>query len=250
MSTPLMGFASEILRLEGAVALSNLDRGMRLYSPGDPSDQLFLVHSGRVKISVPGSGGKQCIFQIVRPGEVFGEGAVFGERIRRAVAEVLEPTSVTVIPREAVLAYAGENPEFWQSFAEVLGQRVRHLEEQVEWLSLLEVEQRIARLLLRWAGSAQENGSSEEPPQFRLSQKDLAGLVGATRETTSSSLNKLQRRGCLEIRRRCLVINSLDRLALRVGAEVDPRSESPPDPESESVTEAGEMRSRGHASGQ
>ena len=250
MSTRLMGFASEILRLEGAVALSNLDRGMRLYSPGDPSDRLFLVHGGRVKISVPGPGGKQCIFQIAGPGEIFGEGAVFGERTRRAAAEVLERASVTVIPREAVLAYAGENPEFWQSLAEVLGQRVRHLEEQVESLSLLEVEQRIARLLLRWASRAQENGSSEESLQFHLSQKDLAGLVGATRETTSSSLNKLQRQGCLEIRRRCLVISSLDRLALRVGAEVDPRSESLPDPESESATEAGEMRSRGHASGQ
>ena len=249
MSTPLMGFASQILGLEGAVALANLDRGMRLYSPGDPSDQLLLVHSGCVKISVPGSGGKQCIFQIAGPGEIFGEGAVFGERIRRAVAEVLEPTSVTVIPREAVLVYAGENPQFWQSFAEVLGQRVRHLEEQVESLSLLEVEQRIARLLLRWVGSAQENGSSEETPQFRLSQKDLAGLVGATRETTSSSLNKLQRRGCLEIRRRCLVISSLERLAQRAGGNVDPRSESLGDPEPESATEAGGMLSRGHASG-
>ena len=250
MSTPLMGFASQILGLEGAVALANLDRGMRLYSPGDPSDQLFLVHSGRVKISVPGSGGKQCIFQIARPGEVFGEGAVFGERIRRAVAEVLERASVTVIPREAVLAHAGENPEFWRSFAEVLGQRVRHLEEQIESLSLLEVEQRIARLLIRWAGSTQGNDPSQQTLQFRLSQKDLAGLVGATRETTSSSLNKLQRQGCLEIRRRCLVINSVERLALRVDTEVDARAQSLRDTESESATEAGEMRSRGHASGQ
>ena len=250
MSTPRMGFASQILGLEGTVGLSNLDRGMRLYSPGDPSDQLLLVHSGCVKISVPGSGGKQCIFQIAGPGEIFGEGAVFGERIRRAVAAVLERASVTVIPREAVLAYAGENPEFWRSFAEVLGQRVRHLEEQVEWLSLLEVEQRIARLLLRWAGSAQENGSSGESLQFHLSQKDLAGLVGATRETTSSSLNKLQRQGCLEIRRRCLVINSLERLAQHTGSDVSPRSEFLDDPEPESATEAGEMRSRGHASGQ
>ena len=250
MYTPPMGFASQILGLEGAVALSNLDRGMRLYSPGDPSDQLFLLHSGRVKISVPGSGSKQCIFQIARRGEAFGEGGLFGERIRRAVAEVLERASVTVIPREAVLAYAGENPEFWQSFAEILGQRVRHLEEQVESLSLLEVEQRIARLLLRWAGSAQENGSSEETLQFRLSQKDLAGLVGATRETTSSSLNKLRRQGCLEIRRRCLVISALEQLAQRAGSDVGPRSQSLGDPEPESTTETGGVLSRGHASGQ
>ena len=245
-----MGFSTQILNLEGTVALSNLDRGMRLYSPGDPSDQLFLVHSGRVKISVPGSGGKQCIFQIARPGEVFGEGAVFGERIRRAVAEVLERASVTVIPREAVLAHAGENPEFWRSFAETLGKRVRHLEEQIESLSLLEVEQRIARLLIRWAGSTRGNDPSQQTLQFRLSQKDLAGLVGATRETTSSSLNKLQRQGCLEIRRRCLVINSLEGLAQRGGTGVDSDAESDREPGSESATEVGGMRSRGHASGQ
>ncbi len=248
MSTRPMGFASQIRRLEGAVALSNLGPRMRLYSPGDPSDRLFLVESGRVKISVPGLGGKQCIFQIAGPGEVFGEAAVFGELIRPALAEAIEPSSVTVIPRETVLAYAGENPQFWQFLAEIFGRRVRQLEEQVESLTLLGVEQRIARLLLRWAGSAQDN-NSEKTPRFHLSQRDLAGLVGATRETTSSSLNKLQRHGCLEIRRRCLVINSLERLAQHTGRDVDPRSESLGDAESATANEAAGMLSRGHASG-
>jgi len=203
----------ELAKLPGSVNLSNLGPGTRLYDPGDASDHVYLLRSGYVKLYRLGRGGKHCIFGVVEEGQLFGEGALLGEKQRRAVAEVLEKASVTMIPREAVAAYVAEHPAFWQVFAPFLGRKIQLLEEQLQWLCFLDVEQRLARLLLQWAESARRPAGAEGEPQIRLSQKELAGLVGATRETTSSALNRLQRAGCLEIGRRRLMIRSIEKLA-------------------------------------
>lgn len=238
---------TELVRLDGAVRLTNLARGTQLYAPGDPSDRVFVVTSGHVKIWAQAPRGKDCVFQVVGPGQIFGEGALFGEPERMNAAEVVEKASVTAVPREAVLQHANRRPEFWQSFASVLGQRIRNLEEQVEWVSFLEVEQRIARLVLRWVDAEKARQPSVEAPQIRLSQKTVAGLIGATRETTSSALNRLRRAGCIEIRRRRLIVRSIDALAQRAG-EQPPRIE----PQRETVApgvspQLGEARRRRRA---
>jgi CRP/FNR family transcriptional regulator len=208
---------SELRVVEGAVTLSNLARGTQLYVPGDPSDRVFVLDQGRVKVSIVGPGGKHCVFQVLEVGEIFGESALLGERMRTASAEVIERASVVMAPRDSVLLYADRNPRFWQAFAPLFGQRIRHLEDQVQWVSLLEVEQRIARLLLRWVEELPPSNVPLAKNYIRLSQKDLAGLIGATRETTSNALNRLQRKGCIEIRRRRIAVRSVEELARHGG---------------------------------
>ena len=225
--SPGSGVAEELSKLKEAIALSDLERGTLLFVPGDTADRLFYLMSGRVKISAPSRGGKQCILQVVEPGEIFGESMLFGHQARNAAAEVIEKASVTVIPGEAVAAYAEAHPEFWKSYSQQLGERVRDLEEQVQWVTFLEVEQRIARLLLRWGES--HPSSAVGRMQLHLSQRDVAGLVGATRETTSAALNRLRRDGCLSIGRRCLVVESVDRLARHAGDAEETQAGSDPD---------------------
>jgi CRP-like cAMP-binding protein len=202
----------ELSKLPGAVNLSNLSTGTRLYDAGDSSEHVYLLRSGYVKLYRLGRGGKHCIFGVVEEGQLFGEGALLGEEQRRAAAEVLEKASVTMISKDAALEYTQRNPEFWKAFAPFLGRKVQLLEEQLQWLCFLDVEQRLARLLLQWAQSGRPQ-SGDAQTQIRLSQKELAGLVGATRETTSSALNRLQRAGCVEIGRRRLMIRSIEKLA-------------------------------------
>jgi CRP/FNR family transcriptional regulator len=158
---------------------------------------------------------------VVEAGEIFGEAMLFGNRRRQATAEVIEKASVMVIPGEAAASYAESHPEFWKAYSQQLGGRVQDLEEQVQWVTFLEVEQRIARLLLRWGESHPVNPVGRM--QLHLSQRDVAGMVGATRETTSAALNRLRRDGCLSIGRRCLVVESVDKLAQHTG---DPQNSS------------------------
>jgi CRP-like cAMP-binding protein len=239
------GIARELARLPGAVTLSSLSPGTQLYAPGETSDHVYVLRSGFVKIHRVGRGGKHCIFGVVEPGDIFGEGALLEEGRRRAGAEVMEKASVAMVPRDAVLSYAESNPEFWQAFAPFLGRKVQLLEEQVQWLCFLEVEQRLARLLLQWARSAPSSDGGKEMRPIRLSQKELAGLVGATRETTSSALNRLQRAGCLEIGRRRLMVRSIERLAEFAG-EIATPSEAASD---ETDRRARAEKSKAHSAG-
>ena len=183
-----------------------------------------MLLSGRIKISVVGPGGKHCLFHIVEPGEIFGESAILGEQKWQSGAEVLERAAIVMVPVRSAQEYVDRHPQFWASFAPLLRRRMRNLEQQIQWVSFLEVEQRIARLMLRWAES---HGTAAGDMEMRLSQRDLAGMIGATRETTSSALNRLQRDGCLEIKRRRVSLLSLDRLRERAGAETT----SPPLPD-------------------
>ena len=179
---------------------------------GDRADRVYILRDGRVKTWVHGPGGKHCLFQIIEPGEIFGEEGLMGRELRSASAEVLERAAITMLPTRAAVAFAEGRPEFWTAFADLLQKRVLRLEEQLQWLSFLEVEQRIARLLLRWT-----QADPMEGVELRVSLKGLAGLIGATRETTSSALNRLQRAGCIEIRRRCVAVRSYARLRAHSG---------------------------------
>ncbi len=227
----------DLSRLEGSISLSNLGRGTQLFVAGDACDRLFLLNSGRVKICVVGPGGRHCLFHIVEPGEIFGEAALLGERTWQSSAEVLERASITMAPVRSAERHARRHPEFWTSFAPLLLKRMRYLEQQVQWVSFLEVEQRIARLMLRWAES---HGLQDGGLELHLSQRDLAGMVGATRETTSSALNRLQRDGCIQIRRRHVSLLSIARLRERAGASTLDSAESRDVPNLVRVTSAGE----------
>jgi CRP/FNR family cyclic AMP-dependent transcriptional regulator len=212
---PVAAFGAELMSLDEAVHVGNLGRGAELYTQGEPADRVYVLRSGGAKTSVDGPGGKHCLFQIIEPGEVFGEEGLLGQGVRSSSAEILETAAIAMLPTRAVLAYLDQRPEAWASLARVLQQRVRRLEEQLQWVSFLEVEQRIARLLLRWTRLEPTDGV-----ELHLSQKDLAGLIGATRETTSSALNRLQRDGCIDIRRRCVAVRSHGLLRQHAGTVV------------------------------
>jgi len=211
---PTIGIVGDLLSLDGTVTLSGMARGTQLYAKGDSADRVFVLTAGRVKTFVEGPGGKNCLFQIVETGELFGENALMGERIRQANAEVLERAAISMIPVRSVKQYIQQHPEFWLEMTPLLRRRMRDLEQQIQWVSFLEVEHRLARLILRWT---EASGGQDGDLEFRLSQRDLAAMVGATRETTSSALNRLQRDGCIEIRRRMIVLTSLEKLRDHAG---------------------------------
>lgn len=215
METPSWSasWADELFSLDGAIGIANLARGTRLYEPEDPSDSIFRLQRGQARIAVPGATSKQCVYRLINRGELFGESALWGDSPRRSAAEVVQKAAVTKLPRDVALAFLRTHPELWRPISVWLGQRTQSLEQQLEWVCLHEVEQRIARLLLSWIEARRPRPERSEHISFHLAQKDVAGLVGATRETTSSALNRMQREGYLTIGRRRLGVLSWERLA-------------------------------------
>jgi CRP/FNR family cyclic AMP-dependent transcriptional regulator len=200
---------SELINLDGVTKFSPNRRFATVYSEGSPLDSLFFLESGLVKILKRGDDHKEIILQIVSPGELFGEQALGVEAARSMAAEVLQEGVIYIIPRDLFVRVCDDHPELWREISSLLTARKRQLEKKVELLCLRDVEYRILYYMADLAKTfgARSNGSEYSIP---LSQGELASLIGATRETTSTTLNALARRGIIRLGRRQLIVPSVD----------------------------------------
>ncbi len=208
---------SWLVSLDGVTKLSQCRRGTALFSAGDRGDSIYYLESGRVKILKRNPEGKEILLTIVSPGEAFGEQAVLGEQARDVCAEVLDDAVIHVVPRESFLQSSAQTPEVWRWLAGMISRRKAELERKIELLIFHEVEQRLLHLLLELSGICGVSTESGEI-SIGLSQLELAGAAGSTRETTSSALNLLSRRGLIHLHRRRVVIPSLSALRSAIGA--------------------------------
>ncbi len=201
----------ELINLDGVTKFSPNRRFATVYSEGSPSDTIFFVDSGLVKIYKRGDDNKEIILQITGPGEIFGEQSLMGEQTRSIAAEVLQEGVIYVIPRDLLLRACERRSELWHEIAAFLALRQRQLEKKVELLCLHDVEYRILYYMAELASAfgSRSNGADYSIP---LSQGELASLIGATRETTSTTLNTLARRGVIKLGRRQLIVPSIEGL--------------------------------------
>jgi len=200
---------SELINLDGVTKFSPNRRFATVYSEGSALDSLFFLESGLVKIYKRGDDNKEIILQIVAAGELFGEQSLGSEPSRSISAEVLQEGIIYVIPKDIFLRACDGHPELWREIAGLLTIRKRQLEKKIELLCLRDVEYRILYYMADLAKmfGAKANGAEYSIP---LSQGELASLIGATRETTSTTLNHLARKGVIKLGRRQLIVPSID----------------------------------------
>lgn len=200
---------NELLNQDGVTKFSPNRRFATIFSEGSPADTLFFIESGLVKIYKRGDDNKEIILQVVTPGELFGEQSLGNEPSRSISAEVLQEGVIYVIPRDLFLRLCERHPELWRDISIFLTMRKRQLEKKIELLCLHDVEYRILYYMADLAQTfgAKANGSEYSIP---LSQGELASLIGATRETTSTTLNALARRGIIRLGRRQLIVPSIE----------------------------------------
>jgi CRP-like cAMP-binding protein len=200
----------ELVHLDGVRKHAPTRRAMSLYAAESPSDTVFYVESGFVKILRRGKDGKEVLINIIPPGQIFGELELHTGGPRLSAAEVMQEGVVYEIPRDLFIGFCDARPEMWRHVAELSINRQRELEQKIAWLCLHDVESRILYYLGSLAavfGVSVTNGQEYSLP---LSQSELASLIGATRETTSTTLNALARRGLLRLGRRLLIVSSAD----------------------------------------
>ncbi len=199
----------ELLHMEGVIKYSPTRRFTTLYSEGSPADSVFFLESGLLKLCKRGDEGKEIILQVIAPGELFGEQSLGLEQTRAAAAEVLQESEVYAIPKDLFVRFCDGHPHMWRYVSQLLVQRKRELEKKIELLCMRDVEYRI---LYHLAELATAVGTRLEGQEYAipLSQGELASLIGATRETTSTTLNLLARRGLIRLGRRQLIVSSLE----------------------------------------
>jgi CRP/FNR family transcriptional regulator, cyclic AMP receptor protein len=189
-----------------------LRRGDRAYLPGDPSDQIFLLKSGVIKIAALGPDGRESILAFLHPGDIFGELAVVDEHPRDHLAEAFEDAVICAMSRDLMLRLIQESPDLGYQITKIMGFRLRTFRSRVEELLCKSAAARVAQALL---DLAEQHGIADIDGvliPLRLSQGDLGKLVGLSRETVNGVLQDLRQRGLVEADRRSIRIRQPEAL--------------------------------------
>jgi CRP/FNR family transcriptional regulator, cyclic AMP receptor protein len=167
---------------------------------GDPGSSMMGVIVGTVRISLPTWKGKEVILADLPAGELFGEIALLDGKPRSASAAALTKCELLVLERRDFLSFLERSPSTRLNLMELLCERVRRSDERMAEIAFFDLPARLAKALLRYP--AQGRG----PPKLSLSQRELAEIVGATRENVNRCLREWQRGGILQLKDRWIII--------------------------------------------
>ena len=186
-------------------------RNSIIFNEGDPGPALYMIVKGRVKMSQSSPDGKERTLALLSPGDVFGEMALLDEQARSADAVVVEDAELLIVPRKEFLDFIMAQPQAAMSLLVVLSQRLRHTNLLVHDAAFFDVRGRLARILLDLARNGEKDaGGALVCP--RLTQSELASMVGVTRESVNKWLRHYERNGLIARRRGRLVILDPGRL--------------------------------------
>jgi CRP-like cAMP-binding protein len=186
----------------------NLVRGDVLFDEGSVPDELFVVLSGRVAIASRSLDGRESVFALMEAGDLFGELGLLDGLPRSAEARALELSQVLAIPYDPVRATFEGDPRLLWGVVRMLAGRLRTMDEALADSVFLDVTGRTAKRLLELAGEAEEF-------VLPVTQEELAGMVGASRERVNKAIASFIRLGWLEQHDRRYRILQRERLALR-----------------------------------
>ena len=181
----------------------NFPKNTLVMCEGDQSDSLYVVLSGKVKVFLSDEEGKEVTLNMQGEGEYFGELALLDEAPRSASVMTAEATKLAVISKRSFDECMKNNPEIAVKIMRGLARRLRELTENVRSLALMDVYGRVARLLLELA---KEKEGTKVIPQ-KLTQRDIASMVGASREMVSRILRDLSVGGYITIEHKIITIN-------------------------------------------
>jgi CRP-like cAMP-binding protein len=187
----------------------HLIRGDVLFNEGDPPESLYLVLRGRIAIALANPiDRRESVVSLMEENDLFGEMGMLDDGPRSAMARALEPTTVLSIPYGPVFEMFDENPKLLWNVTRMLAQRIRVTDEALADSVFLDVTGRTAKRLLELA-----NGTDEFA--LPVTQEELAGMVGASRERVNKAIASFVRLGWLEQHDRTYRITQRERLELR-----------------------------------
>ena len=168
----------------------DLQRGDVLFQSGDDSSDLYIVTPGRIAIGNRSFDGRESLVALMESGDLFGEMPLFSNDGRSAEARALEESSVVVIPYQPVKDLYGENPSLLWRVVEMLVSRLKSTDIALADTMFLDVTGRTAKRLLEMAGESDEF-------QLPITQEELAGMIGASRERVNKSISSFIKLGWL-----------------------------------------------------
>ena len=203
-NVPLLSVLSdaELALLARVVTRKSYARGSQILGAGDPTDSLYILISGRIKVFMSDLDGKEVILAMLEPNEFVGEMGLIDNSPRSANVVALESCEVVCIAKADFKRCLAENFEMAMTVMRGLVKRLRDADNQIGSLALMDVYGRVARLLLEMA----DDVAGEKVVAKKLSKQDIARMIGASREMVSRVMKHLQEAGFIELRADAIVI--------------------------------------------
>ncbi len=183
-----------------------------IFSQGEPGDRLFIIVSGKVKITQHTPDRRQALLAVLGPSDVFGELSLLDPGPRTSTATTVTPALTASIDHHALSIWLSRSPRIAERLLQVLAARVRRTNDQVADMTFRDVPSRVAKQLLRLAQRFGAHSPAGHHVRHDLSQKELSQLVGASRETVKKALVDFDQRGWIVLEPKSVLI--LDSVAL------------------------------------
>jgi CRP/FNR family cyclic AMP-dependent transcriptional regulator len=199
--------AEERATIAERARVRTFNAGETIFAMGSAGDQMMAVLSGTVRISVPSAEGKELLLALIRPGEIFGELTVLDGKERSADAIAETACTLAALYRQDILSFFERNPAAWPKLVQVLCHRLRHTDQLFAEVALLQLPVRLAKTMLRLS-ELQSVSAPVKPPTIRFSQRELANMVGGTRESVNRCLRSWQRNGIVQVTEGSIIITN------------------------------------------
>ena len=199
---------SDLQTFAGLTRERTYPKGSVILFENDPGDSLFLVASGQVKVVLIGEDGREVILSVLGEGAFFGEMALIDDAPRSAHVIAMEDARMLTLRREDFQSRLRTSPDVAIALMRELSRRLRRADEKIGSLVLLDVNGRVADLLLR---AAEDEGGGDHIRR-KLTHHTIAQMIGSSRETVSRTMRDFVERGLIQVNRKEITI--VDQAAL------------------------------------
>lgn len=208
------GLSEEDMQAIGhATTMTHCVRGQQILSPDDPPDRIHIIKKGRVRVYRMTQDGKQLTLDIHEKGTILGDMSLLGQdRFPEAYAEAIDDGVICTISPDELRRLIERYPIVGVNIIRHLSRRLESAERELEAMAYQRVDQRLARKLLDLGQRFGVSTARGTLIQARLTQQELAEMIGTTRETLAHTLGDFRRRGLLDSANHSVVIRDAERL--------------------------------------
>jgi CRP/FNR family transcriptional regulator len=197
-----------VQRLAAITSASSYPKGATLFVEGQSPRGVFILCSGRVKLSTSSADGKTLILRISEPGEVLGLPATVTGKPYELTADVIEPTQANFISRQDFLLFLRENGEVGLRVAQQLGETYHSAVAEMRSIGLSHsVAEKLARFLLDLSPN-DDKGKGEVKLTLTLTHEEIAQMIGASRETVTRLFGDFKKKQLVQVKGSTLIIKN------------------------------------------
>jgi CRP/FNR family transcriptional regulator len=188
-------------------------KGSLLFVEGEDPRGVFILCSGRAKLTTSSTEGKTLIVKIAEPGEVLGASATILGKPYEVSAETIEPSQLNFIKRDDFLKYLNTHAEACLHTAQQLSEKYHSAQREIRSLGLSQTtSEKLARLLLDWCDRGGEQTTKGIRLKVLLTHEEIAQMIGTTRETVTRLLSDFKRKKIIDVKGSSLFVISKTQL--------------------------------------